>query len=81
MKCPYCNQEMKIGSIYPLNPKSSNEIYWLPEHSNIKGIFLSKKKIIECGGLVLGENDIFSEGKLSSHYCEKCKILFTKLND
>lgn len=81
MKCPYCNQEMQHGSMHPLSCKNTEAIYWIPENSKIRGLFLSVKKIKECGGLVFTSCEFDSENKVQTYYCEICKILFTKIDE
>lgn len=81
MNCPYCNQEMQLGTMRPLSCKNTESIYWLPEKSKINGLFLSVKKIKNCGGLVFTSCEFDSEDKAQTYHCETCKILLTKTDE
>jgi len=45
-------------------------------------MFLSRKKIIESGGMIMGEvSNLFNADKPHTYYCEKYKMLYTILNE
>lgn len=81
MNCPYCTKEMEPGTIQALN---SHGNYWLPDNvtSGEIGMFLSRKSVENCGGVILGQVrkvGFLSSERPASYYCKNCRILLTTL--
>ena len=78
MKCPYCNQEMIAGTMFPMPPHYIDATYWLPEAAKIPGLFVTEKEIGQCDGLILTDHPV-SDDVLNvtreMYRCPKCKIL------
>ncbi len=80
MKCPYCNQPMKIGQIHA---PASHGVYWLPEGAKMSGSLLSQKGIEGSGGIVMDEVykvGFLSKSKPETAYCEECGVLITVIS-
>ena len=81
MNCPYCTKEMEPGTIQAPN---SHANYWLPDSvtSGEIGMFLSRKSVEKCGGVILGQVrkvGFLSSERSASYYCKNCRILLTTL--
>ena len=78
MKCPYCGQEMKLGRIYG---EGEHGVFWLPEKADLGGWILTKKKIDDCGGIMLDtvtKVGFFAMAKPESYWCDNCQIFITR---
>ena len=75
MKCPYCNQKMQEGAYR--TQRDGPIIWWLGD-VKYKGLFFSRAKIEEQGGVVLDNaKDEMGAGKIG-YACKNCGILITK---
>lgn len=85
MKCPYCGREMEAGGLHGL---PNDIVYWLPENSDLNFLVLTKRRIEECGGIVLcnamnaaytGLTMFAAKERPASYCCKACKAIITKL--
>lgn len=67
MKCPYCNEDMKLGVIYG----NRHALKWIPNEKD-KGIFLWP--FVE--GIKLSDYD---PNSIESYSCDNCKKLIIGL--
>ncbi len=65
MKCPYCNDEMKKGTI---TGDGRAKVKWVPEGDKIGAGDLFTEK-----GVLSAPTYSMSKFKMSSFYCERCK--------
>ena len=72
MKCPYCNIEMKRGSIDVYDTLS-----WSPEGESRKG---SIKYSIARGGILLAKFFLISPASKEAFYCISCKKIIIDIN-
>jgi hypothetical protein len=63
MKCPYCNNEMKLGVI-----QSPHEINWKPKKSYIFG-----NASFHEDAVVLSELSLFKGSCVNAYHCLDCK--------
>ena len=70
MKCPYCNEEMKKGTL----PNECHP-YWLPEEKTAPPIRMVIPKA--AVKLVLDESSVVWQ-KAVAHYCPNCKIVIAR---
>ncbi|MGB4658060.1 MAG: PF20097 family protein [Mobilitalea sp.] len=69
MKCPYCENEMKLGN---LCARGGGGMYWLPEKESIK--FIVSNKIIEKHtGTVIVDCDEFGTLRHPAYLCPICR--------
>ena len=80
MKCPYCDQEMKLGRLYGV---SGCAVFWLPENTDTTDWWvLSQKKIEESDGVMVDaarKVGMLAKEKPESYFCRDCGIFLTKL--
>lgn len=79
MKCPYCSSDLVSGFVFA---PSSHALYWLPNGQELGSSIISPNNIKKAGGLVLGEISkvgFFSTQRPETLYCNKCKVLITKI--
>ena len=82
MKCPYCEAEMKLGTILTAGGQA---IYWFPYDGDREQISfrLSKARIERGGGFVLDDSTkigLFAKQRPECYYCQNCHILLVSLN-
>ncbi len=65
MDCPYCNNEMKAGSI-----DVHDTLSWSPEGESRKGL---TKYSIATGGIVLANYPMLFAASKEAYYCQSCK--------
>ena len=68
MKCPYCNEDMKLGVIHG----DRYALKWIPEEKD-KGIFLNPF----VKGVKLTDNNDFNS--IQSYLCDNCKKVIIDL--
>ena len=71
MKCPYCNEEMKKGTL----PNETHP-YWLPEGERDQ-IF---RFMVPTAGvrLALDDDSPLHPKRASAYYCPKCRIVLAR---
>lgn len=72
MECPYCNEEMKKGTL----PNETHP-YWLPEGK--KAPFF--RLVVPKAGVRLVVEDSAVWQKATAFYCPKCKIVIARTEE
>ncbi|WP_409969887.1 PF20097 family protein [Bengtsoniella intestinalis] len=75
MTCPYCNAEMKQGSLVTAKDLS---FYWLPKGKRFPLLLTSIHKI---GGEILGYTNGLIRSELAFYRCETCDIGISPLSE
>lgn len=75
MNCPYCSQKMQEGAY---RTQRDGPIIWLPSNVKYKGLFFSRAKVEEQGGIVLGNAEDEAGARKIGYACKSCGILITK---
>lgn len=65
MKCPYCDREMKLGTI-----NASNLLSWTPDGESASGITRWAKS---PNAVVLAKWYGLIDASIEAFYCEECK--------
>ena len=65
MICPYCNKEMKLGTI-----EADNLLSWTPEGERPKG---ATRWSISPNGIKLANFYFFRSASIEAYYCSDCQ--------
>ena len=73
MTCPYCNQEMKLGSI-----QADNLLSWTPEGESPKGATRWAKS---SKSIVLAKYFLLSPAVVDAFYCPNCQKIIIDVDN
>lgn len=71
MNCPYCNEEMELGSI-----ESLDTLRWTPEGESRPR---TTRWTTNKNGVVLDNCGLVKRAKVKAYYCRQCRAIIIKL--
>ena len=78
MKCPYCDNEMKVGTI---NARGGSGMFWLPEGEKLKTFeIVTAASISKHNGVNLLNSDFSGPARRDATICLECQKVLIDLN-